>query len=126
MFNKHTETRVETLICGELRTAKEQHGETFNSLHEAYAVALEELEEASENVDMCKNCFRILWSHIKQDDEKNEIKKYLHKLRNYYAVEAIKELAQFAAMIDKTLETLEKRKEAGTEKISVVQKGDEK
>lgn len=46
MFNKHTETRVETLICGELRTAKEQHGENFNSLHEAYAVALEELEEA--------------------------------------------------------------------------------
>lgn len=38
MFNKHTETRVETLICGELRTAKEQHGEKFNSLHEAYKV----------------------------------------------------------------------------------------
>ena len=106
MFNKHTDARVDTLICGELRTAKEQYGETFNSLHEAYAVALEELEEASENVDMCKNCFRILWSHIKQDDEKNEIKKYLHKLRNYYAVEAIKELAQFAAMIDKTLESM--------------------
>ena len=111
MFNKHTETRVETLICGELRTAKEQHGETFNSLHEAYAVALEELEEASENVDMCKHCFGILWSHIKQDDEENEIKEYLHKVRNYYVVEAIKELAQFAAMIDKTLETLEKEKE---------------
>jgi hypothetical protein len=28
----YTETRVETLICGELRTAKEQHGENFNSL----------------------------------------------------------------------------------------------
>ena len=106
MFNKHTEKRVDTLICGELRTAKEQHGETFNSLHEAYAVALEELEEASENVDMCKYCFRILWSHIKQDDEENEIKEYLHKVRNYYVVEAIKELAQFAAMIDKTLESM--------------------
>ena len=34
MFNKHTETTVEKLICGELRTAKEQHGESFNSLHE--------------------------------------------------------------------------------------------
>ena len=34
--------------------------------------------------------------------------------------------AAIAAMIDKTLETLEKRKEAGTEKISVVQKGDKK
>lgn len=126
MFNKHTETRVETLICGELRTAKEQHGESFNSLHEAYAVALEELEEASDNVNMCQRCFRILWGQIKEDCEKNEIKKYLHKLRNYYAVEAIKELAQFAAMIDKTLETLEKGEEAGTEKISVVQKGGEK
>lgn len=125
MFNKHTETRVETLICGELRTAKEQYGETFNSLHEAYAVALEELEEASDNADMCKYCFEEVWSHIKRDDEKNEITEYLHKARSY-AVEAIKELAQFAAMIDKTLETLEKEKEAGTEKISVVQKGGEK
>ena len=42
------------------------------------------------------------------------------------SIYAIRELAQFAAMIDKTLETLEKRKEAGTEKISVVQKGDKK
>ena len=58
MFNKHTDTRVETLICGELRTAKEQHGEKFNSLHEAYAVALEELEEASESVDTCKFCYK--------------------------------------------------------------------
>lgn len=125
MFNKHTDVRVETLICGELRTAKEQHGESFNSLHEAYAVALEELEEASDNVDMCQRCFRILWGQIKEDCEKNEIKEYLHKVRNHYAVEAIKELAQFAAMIDKTLETLEEFKEATTEKISVTQKGDE-
>lgn len=42
MFNKHTETRVETLICGELRTAKEQHGEKFNSLHEVMKVIGEE------------------------------------------------------------------------------------
>ena len=44
--------------------------------------------------------------------------------KNYFDVK--EELEQFAAMIDKTLETLEKRKEAGTEKISVVQKGDKK
>lgn len=125
MFNKHTETRVETLICGELRTAKEQHGESFNSLHEAYAVALEELEEASEKVDMAKYRYEDVWNRIKWDEEKKRIVESLNGTRNY-AVEAIKELAQFAAMIDKTLETLEKRKEAGTEKISVVQKGDKK
>ena len=125
MFNKHTETRVETLICGELRTAKEQHGEKFNSLHEAYAVALEELEEASEKVDMAKYRYEDVWNRIKWNEEKKRIVESLNGTRNY-AVEAIKELAQFAAMIDKTFETLEKRKEAGTEKISVVQKGDKK
>ena len=125
MFNKHTEARVETLICGELRTAKEQYGETFNSLHEAYAVALEELEEASEKVDMAKYRYEDVWNSIKWNEEKKGIVKSLNGTRNY-AVEAIKELAQFAAMIDKTLETLEKRKEAGTETISVVQKGDKK
>ena len=122
MFNKHTETRVETLICGELRTAKEQHGEKFNSLHEAYAVALEELEEASLDFENTKTDFSYFWEDITaNDDPTNNLIDAKH-----YAVEAIKELAQFAAMIDKTLETLEKRKEAGTEKISVVQKGDKK
>lgn len=125
MFNKYTETRVETLICGELRTAKEQHGETFNSLHEAYAVALEELEEASEKVDMAKHRYEDFWNRIKWDEEKKRIVEPLNGTR-IYIVGAIKELAQFAAMIDKTLETLEKGKEASTEKISVVQKGDEK
>lgn len=110
MFNKHTETRVETLICGELRTAKEQHGEKFNSLHEAYAVALEELEEASKKVDMAKYYYEYVWNRIKSDEEKKIIVDSLNRTR-IYAVEAIKELAQFAAMIDKTLETLEKRKE---------------
>ena len=122
MFNKHTETRVETLICGELRTAKEQYGETFNSLHEAYAVALEELEEASVDFDNVKTVFSYFWEDITaSDDPTNDLIDAKH-----YTVEAIKELAQFAAMIDKTFETLEKRKEAGTEKISVVQKGDKK
>ena len=123
MFNKHTETRVETLIFGELRTAKEQHGESFNSLHEAYAVALEEMEEASKEVDMAKYRYEYVWNRIKLDEEKKIIVDSLNRTR-INAVEAIKELAQFAAMIDKTLETLEKRKEAGTEKISAVQKGD--
>lgn len=122
MFNKHTETRVETLICGELKTAKEQHGEKFNSLHEAYAVALEELEESNVDFDNVKTVFSYFWEDITaNDDPTNDLIDAKH-----YTVEAIKELAQFAAMIDKTLETLEKRKEAGTEKISVVQKGDKK
>lgn len=106
MFNKHTDTRVETLICGELRTAKEQHGEKFNSLHEAYAVALEELEEANVKVDMAKYRYEDVWNNIKWDEEKKRIVESLNRVR-IYTVEAIKEFAQFAAMIDKTLESME-------------------
>jgi hypothetical protein len=105
MFNKHTDTRVDTLICGELRTAKEQYGETFNSLHEAYAVALEELEEASENVDMCKCWYKEIWDYIKWDEKESRLVEPLKEVRKY-TVEAIKELAQLAAMVDKTLESM--------------------
>ena len=105
MFNKHTDTRVDTLICGELRTAKEQHGEKFNSLHEAYAVALEELEEAIENVDMCKCWYKEIWDYIKWDEKESRLVEPLKEVRKY-TVEAIKELAQLAAMVDKTLESM--------------------
>lgn len=105
MFNKHTDARVDTLICGELRTAKEQYGETFNSLHEAYAVALEELEEASENVDMCKCWYKEIWDYIKWDEKESRLVEPLKEVRKY-TVEAIKELAQLAAMVDKTLESM--------------------
>lgn len=107
MFNKYTDIIVEMLICGELRTAKEQHGEKFNSLHEAYAVALEELEEASVDFEETKTTFSCFWEDITaNNDPTND----LIDAKNYTA-EAIKELAHFAAMIDKTLETLEKEKE---------------
>ena len=81
------------------RTARRK----FNSLHEAYAVALEELEEASVDFEETKTTFRCFWEDITaSDDPTNDLID-----AKYYTVEAIKELAQFAAMIDKTLETLE-------------------
>ena len=102
MFNKYTDIIVEMLICGELRTAKEQHGEKFNSLHEAYAVALEELEEASVDFEETKTTFSCFWEDITaNDDPTNDLIDAKH-----YTVEAIKELAQFAAMVDKTLESM--------------------
>lgn len=105
MFNKHTDTRVETLICGELRTAKEQYGETFNSLHEAYAVALEELEEANADFENAKTAFSYFW-----EDVANDCSAILDLMNaKNYAIETIKELAQFAAVIEKTLETLDEK-----------------
>ena len=88
MFNKYTDIIVEMLICGELRTAKEQHGENFNSLHEAYAVALEELEEASVDFENVKTAFSYFWEDITaNDDPTNDLIDAKH-----YTVEAIKEL----------------------------------
>lgn len=45
-----TKEQVEKLVESELQMAIEQHGE-FNSLHEAYAVTLEEFEEAESELE---------------------------------------------------------------------------
>lgn len=67
MFNKYTDTRLETIICGELRTAKEQHGEAFNSPHEAYAVMLEEFEEAYADLKNVEDALKYIWNGVKND-----------------------------------------------------------
>lgn len=101
MLNK---TMEDSIKQAKVEKAKEQYGETFNSLHEAYAVALEELEEASIDFENTKTAFSYFGEDITaNDDPTNDLIDAKH-----YTVEAIKELAQFAAVIDKTLETLEK------------------
>lgn len=53
----------------ELTRAAEQHGSTFNSLHEAYAVMLEEIQEAAQEMRETENAAGGLWSFIRHDNE---------------------------------------------------------
>lgn len=57
---------IKNAIEHELVAANEVHP-PFASLHEAYAVILEELEEAEEQMQLCKTQLELAWERIRSD-----------------------------------------------------------
>ena len=55
------------LVAMELQYAKENH-EDFHSLHESYAVLLEEVEEAQEDLERVERKLNVLWQSVREDD----------------------------------------------------------
>lgn len=53
-FAPETENIVNQLIQAEYKNACKNSGEKYNSLHEGYAVLLEEVEEANEDMTRIK------------------------------------------------------------------------
>lgn len=104
MSYKITKEQVETLVKNELKMALEQHGE-FHSLHEAYAVTLEEVEEAElecENVrKWCEGFKSWVFGDAVGEIVSNRVK-WVHESAINLACEAI----QVAAMAEKTLRFL--------------------
>ena len=94
---------IHTLIEEELAEANKIHP-LFQSPHEAYAVILEELEEAEEELQWIRRQLGQMWSLIRQDCGTEEI---LHQIKGH-AVFAAQEIIQLAAMADKTLDSLYK------------------
>lgn len=97
---------IDILACGELQRAMEQYGK-FNSVHEAYAVILEELEELKDEVDIVTLNLEHLWNKIKD----NSIKDLIYPSNNiqYHAIQIAAEAIQVAAMGKKLIEFLEEK-----------------
>lgn len=55
------------LVAMELQYAKENH-EDFHSLHEGYAVMLEEIEECRDELQIIQSLNSDLWETVKDDD----------------------------------------------------------
>ena len=66
------DTEASKLITGaveeELEHIRAVHGNQYNSLHEGYAVLLEEVEEAENELERVKEELSDLWLCIKQND----------------------------------------------------------
>lgn len=104
-FAAETEKLVNELINAEYLNAVVNFGEKYNSLHEGYAILVEELEEAED----CFKCVKIgiqnIWHGIKSNKQeivKGELNEALLDLTN-----TIKELAQVGAVLQKIKNTLE-------------------
>lgn len=57
---------IKDAIEQQLVEANKSHP-SFASLHEAYAVILEELEEVEEQFELCRTQIKLAWERIKQD-----------------------------------------------------------
>lgn len=91
--------------------AGKQHGLTFHSLHEAYAVMLEEAEEASDEVRNLDRDMGALWQATRHDDimAAREAARKIRQTAHLLAAEAV----QTAAMAAKLLQSMEQTAQAG-------------
>lgn len=101
-------SKIKSLIYTELYEASKVHP-MFSSDHEAYAVLLEEVEEAQAELDRIKSDMSSLWQAVKNDrySDTMEIVKDIEKK----AISAIQETIQVAAMARKTVLSQEVRNE---------------
>lgn len=117
MISDRMTSDINALIAKETDWAVEHFGD-FNSRHEAYAVALEEWEETEDGVKGMELYFKMLWLMIKADER--DISEPLQELAKSTR-QAIAELVQFAAMVDK-LERYENREEIKNQRLSFLHK----
>jgi SMC interacting uncharacterized protein involved in chromosome segregation len=102
-FSTKTDNLVKDLIQAEYDNACEKFGEKYHSLHEGYAVLLEEVEEAENEMDKIKHNLDILWKKIKNQDVSYDNIIHFIDCSSFYT---IKELAQVGAVLMKIKNTI--------------------
>ena len=101
MFAKQTELKINEAVRLEMNNAVKAYGPEYHSLHEGYAVLLEEVEEVERVFDYIKNHLSMIWDAVKVDDE-NEVKNNA-RIIGLDAIELAKEACQIAAVCKKIL-----------------------
>ncbi len=119
-FSEQSEKLTLDLIQAEYLNACNKFGEKYNSLHEGYAVLLEEIEEAIAEVKNLIIGKKMIWQYLKDYDPKS-VSICLEQsmgLAEGSVENAIKELAQVGAVLMKIKNTLQSKEET-TEKRKV-------
>ena len=98
---------VEQAAKNELARANAIHP-LFNSLHEAYGVLAEELDEATEALKLTEENFDMFFACVKKNNEKS-VYTYLEAARNT-ALDCAAESIQVAAMAQKAIDSLRQNK----------------
>jgi hypothetical protein len=99
---KKLKESVKGLVKAELLMASKDYGDRFHSAHEAYAVILEEYEEAKEEFDNMEYPLSSFWDCVRfpSYSESHEPNSHLSDLENT-AIRAACECIQIAAMARK-------------------------
>ena len=70
MIDTSAEGHLNQAVECEVKNIKKVYGRQYASLHEGYAVLLEEVEEAESELERVKEEMSELWTCIKQNDNK--------------------------------------------------------
>ena len=89
---------IEHCVDVELEAARKEH-EDFHSLHEAYAVTLEEVYEAQDEYNAMGALTETLWSNVRADDPESFYKNMAEVEK--HAINLAAEAVQVAAMARK-------------------------
>lgn len=98
---------IEMCIKKEAIAAQLKNGD-FHSVHELYAVLLEELDELKDEVEVCEHQEGILWYIIKANSEEDERFQETLKKIVMYATNAAVEACQVAAVAKRYLDAIER------------------
>lgn len=100
-----TKNFIKAAIEAETESAKTNWGPTYASEHEAWAVLLEEWEEAYEEVQTLRGCHEALWHAIRKGEPERSKGSLAYVLE--HAQNLATEAVQIAAVAQKYLDTLE-------------------
>lgn len=104
-FSDKTEKIVDELINEEYQNAIKKHGDGYHSSHEGYAILKEEIEEVDVEIRDLERWLDEFWESVKNNNDYYELKDCVEELE--VCVEnAIKELAQVGAVLQKIKNTL--------------------
>lgn len=99
MFDKKTEWKINEAVSLELANACNTYGASYHSLHEGYAVLLEEVEEAESDLKIMREYLGSMWDEVKTNDDESAKADAIIMAR--YAIELAKEAVQIAAVAKK-------------------------
>ena len=98
--------KVSILSVMEYNEAAKNYGRTFHSMHEGFAVLMEEVAEASENMILLEDdAMQKLWRTVREDDAEGA-KMAAVAVQNY-ALQLACEAIQVAAMARKMQKTMD-------------------
>lgn len=95
-FVKELQDEIVTVVFSELLRAQKEHGETFNSMPEAFAVIWEEVEEVKEDMQRVITKANDIWLANRRDDVE-AFQEYADKMATAASLLAC-EAVQVAAM----------------------------
>lgn len=98
---------IENLVKKELLASNRKYP-LFHSGHEAYAVILEESEEASTELVELELCLRSIWKNVKEDNVSRDLKEIILESKKR-VINLACEAVQVAAMLDKFIMSFEEQ-----------------